>query len=152
MCATYYIMIATKNLVSISVQCFRQNYGWKILAYIPLIIRISESPVDASQWVPINGMCISAVASIAPAAPIVSRCRALCACPEHFVTVPFIFSPCFFLMLYNSVLEKLESVGENCRGGSKVYKRDYCGKRSLYTDNCLLTILFIIKDAVFILT
>lgn len=30
--------------------------------------------------------------------------------------------------------------------------KDYCGKRSLYTDNCLLTILFIIKEVVFILT
>ena len=97
-------------------------------------------------------MCISAVASITRAAPVVSQCRALCACPEHVVPVPFIFSPCFFLVLYKSVLEKLESVGKNCREGSKVYERDYYGKRSLYTDNCLLTILFIIKDAVFILT
>ena len=106
--------------------------GEKILTYIPLFTRILESPVDALQWMPINGTCISAVASNTRAAPMVSHCRALCVCPEHFVTVPFIFSPCFFLVLYKWVLEKLESVAKNCRGGSKMYKRLLWKEVSIY--------------------
>lgn len=102
-----------------------------------------------SDEVPINGMCISAVASIAPAAPIVSRCIGHCVlvlniCPQYLL----------YLALFSNVIQLSPGKvgkcwGKNCGEEAKCI-REITGKEVSAPDNCLLTILFTIKDAVFI--